>query len=152
MVFSDPSRHLQVQSFGDLLLACKIALFAALVPLFLRLKLPRLDSLLRSRSADSAPSLTRISQIVTYTECVIRWGKPIIQPGCLTRGLTLYYFLRRAGLDVVLCFGVAKPQGNVVGHCWLALDGQPYLEKTPPSERFHEVYRFPRENHAIGLE
>jgi hypothetical protein len=73
---------------------------------------------------------------------VIRWGRPLVRPGCLTRGITGYYLLRRAGLDVALCFGIAPARGaDVTGHCWLVLDGEPLLEAVDPRSAFTELLR-----------
>jgi hypothetical protein len=61
----------------------------------------------------------------------------------LTRGLTLFWFLRRAGLNVELRFGLDPSVGAAAdGHCWLTLDGEPYLEARDP-QRFTELYRLP---------
>jgi hypothetical protein len=74
-----------------------------------------------------------------------RIGRPLVGSGCLTRGLTLYWFLRRAGLDVELRFGLDPAHdGDLTdGHCWLTLDGAPYLEPRDPRPRFTELYRLP---------
>jgi len=66
----------------------------------------------------------------------------LVRPGCLTRGITGYYILRRAGLDVALCFGmgpVRDPGG--AGHCWLVLNGEPVLEAVDPRPAFTELVR-----------
>jgi hypothetical protein len=58
--------------------------------------------------------------------------------------VTLFWFLRRAGLDVELRFGLdPAPGAEVDGHCWLTLDGEPYLEKQDPRPLFAEIYRLP---------
>ena len=51
---------------------------------------------------------------------------------CLRRSLVRYYFLRRAGVPLVLNFG-ARFQGGVAdraitGHAWVTLNGEPYCE------------------------
>ena len=61
--------------------------------------------------------------------------------GCLTRGVTLYYALRRAGDDVSLCFGVGDDEGQVAGHCWLDRAGEAILERVDPLTKFTEVVR-----------
>ncbi len=73
----------------------------------------------------------------------MRAGYPLVRPGCLTRGVTLFWFLRRAGFDVELRFGLDPALGEVTdAHCWLALDGAPLLEKVDVA-RFSELYRLP---------
>ena len=48
---------------------------------------------------------------------------------CLRRSLLRYYFLRGAGLPLVIHFGARRLGGDVAGHAWLTLDGQPYCER-----------------------
>ena len=64
-------------------------------------------------------------------------GHPLVRPGCLTRGVTLYYALRRAGDDVSLCFGVGEDGGQTAGHCWLDKAGRPLLERVDPRTEIH---------------
>ena len=80
-------------------------------------------------------------EMARWVDSIIRRGQPLVRPGCLTRGVTLYYALRRAGDDVSLCFGVGSDQGEVAGHCWLDKDGQPLLERVDPLSKFTEVVR-----------
>ena len=73
---------------------------------------------------------------------LIRWGKPLVRPGCMTRGITGYYVMRRAGLDVALCFGIGPVREvGTTGHCWLVLDGEPVLEGADPRLAFTELVR-----------
>lgn len=48
---------------------------------------------------------------------------------CLRRSLLRYYFLRRAGLPVVIHFGARRLGDDIAGHAWLTLAGQPYHEQ-----------------------
>jgi hypothetical protein len=84
------------------------------------------------------------AQFGRWVDAVIRRGHPVVGPGCLTRGVTLYDALRRVGLDVDLCFGVGPDQGSMAGHCWLDLDGEPLLERVDPRSKFTEVVRVSR--------
>jgi len=79
-----------------------------------------------------------------WVDAVIRRGGPAVRPGCLTRGVTLYDALRRAGDDVALCFGVGTAAGEMAGHCWLDRAGRPILERKDPRETFTEVVRVSR--------
>ena len=127
---------------ADALLFGRIVLFAAAVPLLVRLPLPRLHALIEPRSPARRPEPARVRKIVAYVDDAVRLGWPIVRRGCLTRGLTRYHFLRRAGLDVALCFGAGAPQGEFAGHCWLVLDGEPFLEDRDPRPVIAELYRF----------
>jgi hypothetical protein len=73
-------------------------------------------------------------------------GRPLVRRGCLTRGLTLYYCLRRAGVSVALCFGMGQTStgDGFDGHCWLELDGKPYLEARDPRSYYATMYTFGR--------
>jgi len=71
----------------------------------------------------------------------IREGRPLVRPGCLTRGLTRYYFFRRDGMDVSLCFGMGQVKEEFAGHCWLVKDGVPFMETRDPRPLYAEMYR-----------
>lgn len=81
--------------------------------------------------------------IVRLVDGVMRVGAPLVRPGCLTRGVTLYYFLRRAGEPVSLQFGIGELDGEPVGHCWLIKGGEPFLEARDPRPVFQSLYTFP---------
>jgi hypothetical protein len=128
------------RSIPDLLLFFQVLLFAAAVPFLLRLKLSRLSALLEPRIPSSAHR-DRVEQIVEYVELAIREGRPLVRPGCLTRGVTRYYFFRRDGMDVSLCFGMGQVKEEFVGHCWLVKDGVPFMETRDPRLLYAEMYR-----------
>ncbi len=124
----------------------RVFLFAAAAPALMRLRLPALKRLLERRFAAGATTgghRDRPADIIRCVESAIAVGTPIIRRGCLTRGLTLYYFLRRAGMDLDLCFGARARNGVLVeepGHCWLVKDGQPFLEQGPVPSGFVPIY------------
>jgi len=128
------------RSIPDAVLFLQVLVFAAAVPLLMRLKLPRLKALLEPRFPRSGEG-DRVGQIAEYVELAIRKGRPLVRPGCLTRGLTRYYFLRRDGVDVSLCFGMGQVQEEFVGHCWLVKDGVPFMESQDPGTLYAEMYR-----------
>ena len=130
-------------------LALRIFLFAAAVPVLLRLPLPRLYTLLEPCTGSPPPEPARVHTLVSTVEAILQAGRPLLCPSCLTRGLTLYYFLRRAGLRVTLCFGIGAPGDTFVGHCWLAKDGEPFLEARDPRLLFTVIYSFPEESRAL---
>jgi Transglutaminase-like superfamily len=128
------------RSIPDAFLFFRILFFAAAVPFLLRLKLSRVKALLEPRIPSSADR-DRVEQIVEYVELAIREGRPLVRPGCLTRGVTRYYFFRRDGMDVSLCFGMGQVKEEFVGHCWLVKDGVPFLETRDPRPLYTEMYR-----------
>jgi Transglutaminase-like superfamily len=125
---------------ADAFLLLRVFAFAAAVPYLLRLKLPRVAGLVEPGTAPLAADPDRLKKIAAYVETAIQRGRPWVRKGCLTRGLTRYFFLRRAGLDVSLHFGMGRVNGEFVGHCWLVKDGQPFLEKEDTSPYF-QTYR-----------
>lgn len=134
----------QLRSASDVLLFAYLTLFAATVPLLMRLPLPRLAALLTRSPRRAPPATAEVERLERMIALAPQVGRPLVRAGCLTRGLTLFWFLRRAGLDVELRFGleVAKHEATD-GHCWLTLDDEPFLERVDPRPRFAELYRFP---------
>jgi hypothetical protein len=121
-----------------------VSAFAAAVPLLMRLPLPRLAALLTRPPRRVPASHAEVERLERLISLAPRVGHPLVRGGCLTRGVTLFWFLRRAGLDVELRFGLdAAQQEDTDGHCWLALEGEPFLEKVDPRQRFAELYRLP---------
>jgi len=127
----------------DVLLSLRIFAVAAAVPVLMRLKLARMAGLLEPAPARRVADPAEVDRRIERIERVLLSGYPLIRTGCLTRGITLFYFLRRAGVDVRLAFGMGRPLGDDEGHCWLVKDGLPYLEKVDPRESFAEIYSIP---------
>lgn len=128
---------------GDLLWIARAFGFAIFVPLLMRLSLRQVETILEPGASVVPAGPGQIARLIQDVELVLAWGRPLVRPGCLTRGATLYYVLRRAGLDVALCFGVGEIDGAMEGHCWLTKDGEPFLERRDPSAVFAELYRVP---------
>jgi hypothetical protein len=136
----------QLRGPGEWLLLVKVCAFAAAVPALMRLPLPRVQRLIvrpvRARPAAGPREIDRFERVVTLAP---RIAMPVVKPGCLTRGVTLFWFLRRAGFPVALQFGVdAASAGPTDGHCWLVLDGEPICEKRDPRLRFTDTLRLPQ--------
>jgi hypothetical protein len=128
----------------SLLLLLRIYLVAAAVPVLLRLRLSRVSVLFEPRRQSPGVDQERERELVRAVDWVMKSGWPLIRPGCLTRGFTLLYFLRRAGIETELYFGVGELGGRTEAHCWLVRDGEPYLESTDPRLQFTEVCRLVR--------
>jgi hypothetical protein len=134
------------------LYAFRVFLFAAfVVPLLLRRRIDRLAPLIepspRSRARSlpplPPPSADAVDALVRRIHRLLLAGHPVIRSGCLTRGVTLYYFLRRAGAEVTLRFGMGEIDGSFSGHCWLEQDGEPLVETQDPRPLFVEMFRIP---------
>jgi hypothetical protein len=133
----------QLHGPGDWLLLAGALVYAAGVPLLFRLSLARVASLLQPATAPSTPDPARVQQVLRCVDAALSVGRPLVRPTCLTQAATRYHFLRRAGLDVTLRFGVGHVDGQLVGHCWLATDDEPFLEARDPRTVYVETYRVP---------
>lgn len=124
-----------------------VLLFAALVVPRLK-RLPPAELRRRLDIRDPLPPAlprNRAEALAHYIDRLLCAARPLVRPGCLTRGLTLYRFLRRAGADVALHFGLTRAPGGVAGdgHCWLTLSGEPLAEKRDPRPLYLETFRLP---------
>src|SRR5262249_37953900 len=134
----------ELRNLREALLFARLSAFAACVPVLMRLPLPSVAALLSCSSERSPPSAKEVERLERLIALAPRVARPIVAPGCLTRSVTLFWFLRRAGLDVELCFGLDVGRGaKTDGHCWLSVGGEPFLEKRDPRPRFAEHYRLP---------
>jgi hypothetical protein len=88
-------------------------------------------------------SSTTVEEIVRHFQRARALAAPVIRNNCLTRGMTLCYFLRRAGFDVSLSFGMGRIDGRFAGHCWLTESGTPFLENPDPRPLYAEFFRIP---------
>lgn len=132
----------------QLWLLVRVLCFGTIMPALKRLGWVRLQSLLERRFPDlgeTGPLSAPGRHILQGIDDAFDLGRPFICGACLCRGLSRYYFLRRAGIDVALCFGIPL-RDHVVsagpGHCWLEYQGKPILEKKDPRDGFITVHRF----------
>jgi hypothetical protein len=122
----------------------RVFLYAAVVvPVLLRLRLEKLRAWLEPGPAprpgrELPPAAAEA--LVRRVDAILREGRPLVRTGCLTRGITLYHFLRRAGADVALCFGMGEIDGTFAGHCWIVLAGEPLAEPRDPRPLFVETF------------
>ena len=126
-----------MRSVSDARLLLEVALFAAGVPLLMRLPLPRLQHILRPPPLSLRASPNHVLELVDLALAGLR---PLLRPTCLTRGVTRCYFLRRAGVPVDLAFGMSA-MSSMGGHCWLVREDEPYLEARDPRPIFTEMFR-----------
>lgn len=141
----------RLRSPADWWLFLPVLGFAAATPVLLRIKLPALLAALTPQRALPKAEPERTRRTIHCVETALALGRPWVRPGCLTRAITLYYFLGRAGLDLTLCFGMGELRGKLVGHCWLLKDQEPYLERQDPRLLYVETYRFPGESAMESL-
>jgi hypothetical protein len=140
MKTSSSSRHPEFPAPPS---AFRILLFAAAVPFLLRFKkLPDLPVWLEPRGeVPPPPDPEAVRAAVRRIDRLLAAGRPIVRSGCLTRGLTLYWVLRRMGADVSLRFGMGRMSGEMAGHCWIVYQGEPLAERQDPRPLFTETWR-----------
>jgi hypothetical protein len=147
------------------LYALRVFLFAAFaVPLLLRRRIDRLAPWIEPAPSPEPPepsvplaalpplSTDAVEALVKRIDRLLVARHPIVRSGCLTRGVTLYYFLRRAGVEVALRFGMGEIDGSFSGHCWLEYNGEPLVEPRDPRPLFVEMFRIPSSPSASGQE
>ncbi len=127
---------------SEAILFPRIALFAATVPWLVRLPVRRLEAWVEPPFAPPFADTLKAERIIRLTQFICRFARPLIDNPCQVRGLTLYYFLRRAGVDVSLVFGIGLVDTAYAGHCWLVKDGEPFLEARDPRQYFTAMYTF----------
>ena len=86
------------------------------------------DRLSRKRLTEEQAVLRRAGRCLALLE---RAG---LRPSCLVRSVAIARVLREEGHDACLVFGVRSDNGNLEGHCWVALNGRPVME-VPTSYR-----------------
>lgn len=118
---------------AEAILFPRMALFAAAVPWLVRFPVRRLEAWVDPPFAPRFADTVEAERIIRVTQFICRFARrPLIINPCQVRGLTLYYFLRRAGVDVSLVFGIGMVDTAYTGHCWLVKDGEPFLEVRDP--------------------
>lgn len=134
----------RLDSPRDLRLVLRILLYAAALPALTRTKLTSWERFAGgSRGGRLNAGPEAVQKVVDYVDAVLVAFRPLVRPGCLVRGLTLYHFLRRAGVDVSLNFGVGRIDDRFTGHCWLVKDGRPFLEPDRPDLVYTETFHLP---------
>jgi hypothetical protein len=139
----------QILREADLALLLQIGLFASLVPLLMRLKLARVERLLRVRHLPGRASSRSLEAIVQHLQLARRIGSPLVRSSCLTRGVTLYYFLSHAGIDVTLAFGIRPVGEEFTGHCWIERGGIAILEDEDPQTLYVRTVSIPRRERSL---
>lgn len=135
----------ELHSPGEVWLFLRILAFSAAVPLLMRMPILKLGRWLEPKALVPEADPQEVARIIDYADRAIRVGRPLVRSSCLTRGLTLYTFLRRAGLDVRLCFGAGRTDQPFTAHCWLVKDGRPFLEKAEPESQFTPMFSLPEQ-------
>jgi hypothetical protein len=134
---------LHVTSAREAALFVRMLGFATLVPLLMRLPLPRLQRIVTPRHRQPPADSIAAEHIAELVDTTIAVAHPVVRPGCLTRSIVLYRFLNAAGFDVGLCFGVGSVDAEEAAHSWIVQDGEPRFEAVDPRQHFVVTYTFP---------
>lgn len=132
------------RSSSNRLLALRVVTFAAAVPMLMRFPLGRVARWI-TPSGNAGPELSRqdaVALVRILDSWLAQW-RPFVRPGCITRGITRYRFLRQAGAPVSLRFGIGSVNGAIEGHCWIVYAGEPLCERRDPREVFTETWAIP---------
>jgi len=137
-------------AWAEMGLFLRVLAFGLNVRWLRRLKWSRLQGALErrfGRPSTAAGGNLEEADLLRCLDDALSFGRPWVQGDCLTRGITRYYFLGRAGLPVTLCFGIPRNGGDGAltgpGHCWLERDGEPFLEGNDPRAGFLPIHRLP---------
>ena len=126
---------------SDRLFALRVIAFAAAVPLLMRLPIDRVARWIKpSGRRTPEPPPHEVFALADTIDQLLLDARPYVKPGCLTRGVTLYRFLRRAGAEVSLRFGVGRMDGAIAAHCWIVYQGEPLAERRDPRGVFTEMW------------
>ncbi len=139
-------------SFEDVELFIQIFLLASVLPFLIKLlSLPRLMKLLTPNDAkvlkSSNPEGTK-EKTVKYTDYILSHNLWIYKAICWKRALVLYHFIRKAGVNVQICFGVRLPnigaKDELEGHAWLIYNGEIILERDiEMTKTYKATYSYP---------
>ena len=141
-----------IHSPRDVLLALRMVGWRLAMPMLKwALPLPRLVRLMWAEGRRRASEPDR-QRIVTLAHALYgpRGGR--LLDNCLERSLVTYRFLAEAGAEPQLVVAVSDSRGEVRGHVWVTVDGQPLREESEPLEEFAPMVTFGRGGVAISGE
>lgn len=148
-------------SFEELRLFFNIFMLLTILPLFIKVfSIPRLMYIItpNGKKKYGNMSIEKLKRkLVKYTDYILGLNIFIYKPKCLKRSIVLYRYLRGAGLDVKICFGVRInkektepfPAERLEGHAWLEYRGDIFLEKDREMAKTYKMtYCFPNKNYS----
>jgi hypothetical protein len=129
----------------DALLMCRMASWLAFLSAATKFcSLPRaldLVSARESRLHETYDPETPI-RLAQSIDLLLATDVLFLKPICWKRAAVLRRYLSKQGIATRIIFGVRKElTTDLDGHAWLELNGQPFLEKTPPE--YVVTYTFP---------
>ncbi len=126
---------------GDWVLIVKICgMLAKILVIQKRVSVERLVESLDSLPAP-IPDRIDIGRVNWLTRGVLR--RLFSGRYCMKRSLILFHFLRKAGQEARIVFGVVKEGGRLEGHAWVTVNGEPFAEEGPV-DRYTVTYAYPK--------
>jgi hypothetical protein len=131
-----------VASPGDALLLARMAAWTLVLPA-LKYLLP-LKRLVRLAAGDDggvrAPA--REQKIADLVRVLYRSPAAVVRDNCLERSLVTYRYLGRAGARPELVVGMGKDGGDLLGHVWVTVDGEPLYDSPEKLGQFVPIAVF----------
>jgi hypothetical protein len=114
-----------------------LSVLARLLPLSRALQIVSTEVRRKSAAVDVDPV-----QLSMAIDALLEANFFVFKPSCWKRATVLHRYVALAGVATTIRFGVRKDgDGELKGHAWLELDGEPILESSPPV--YTVTYSFP---------
>jgi Transglutaminase-like superfamily len=114
-----------------------VSVLARLLPLSRALQIVSTEVRRKSTEVD----IDRV-QLSTAIDALLGANFLLFKPSCWKRAAVLHRYLALAGVATTIRFGVRKDAGGELkGHAWLELNGEPILESSRPV--YTVTYSFP---------
>jgi len=84
-----------------------------------------------------------VQKLAYFTDQLLRIFPGNPRGNCLPRSLMLFRLARLQGFPVVFHCGVRRDASELVGHAWLTLQEEPFLERSRQHERMVKTVSFP---------
>jgi len=128
----------------------RISYYILIIPFLVYIK--KLPKLCNSFTPKKCKPRYSNEEIIRLTNFLVGLKIPTSRNLCLKKSLILYRLLRENGLDVCINVGInASGQGNICGHSWLTLKGEPFYvsEEEKQARQFELIYAFPSKNDEV---
>jgi len=130
------------QSPRDVWLFLKVALFIAVLPIYLRRY--GMVEILEKMTPERQKNPADREKLTVYVNWWLNRDIAMFKPTCMRRSLVLYRMLGEAGINVTIHYGIRKnPDGSNEGHSWLSLDGVCLPPDGNTAVDYKETFRFP---------
>ena len=136
-------RRFFFHSFADKILLVKATIIVVLVRLGLKLlRYQTLTTILDKTSKAKTPTQQDDAFIDRVVWAVSAASKFVpVDASCLTQALAAKAILDRRGIRGALRFGVVKdPEGELLGHAWLEIDGRVVIGDTGDGQSFTTLH------------